>query len=131
MKAFEVFMLCLLFNFMIWIISSIGLFDADAYNPLSPSNLTFIGFMAFVGLLAGASILSYFFKSQNTAQTVVYSTFAAAFWAAYGNTLTLFSAMFSNIFALVPIFIVFTTIMTIVFITGFAQMVTGGWQSYA
>lgn len=135
MKALEILYIMIIFNLVIWMFSFMGL-GADSLSPVSPTdtgdNLIFnLDFEDFLLTLAGASIIISLFAKQNTVQTILYQLgFSGVFWGTYISTSHIFeSILFASPYS-TGIWLVFTTIVGIVFIIGFIQFSTGSLKYY-
>lgn len=135
MKAYELMMFLVVFNLMIGILGSLGIF---AYG-LSTYNFTRAAIEIVIGtaLLAffGAAVLGYFTKSSKSSTLgVAYGLFDTLFWATYIWSLTIIDAILESVegdFGLKwGLYGIFTVVVGYVFIAGMIQMTSGGWKSY-
>ena len=134
MKAYEILMIMLIFNVVIWLFSNVGLVtNLEGINPEGGGGISLfdIGFLSFLALMAGAAGISMILGSDKSLHTILYTTFGIAIWGTYLKTLTVFQSLTKMLPYNIGILSVFTFLVVIVFIIGFAQMATGSWKQYA
>jgi len=151
MKAYHILMFMFLFNLFFWTITvgigmyNVGISGQQEYGQLMTSDPVNTGFAIFAvfglwgdgyasiaaltGVLVVASMLGYF--SAGTApQGIIYGLFSWFFWSSYLNTITIFYSISNYAGEVLWIIVIFSLIVGAVFITGLAQMVTGGWKAH-
>jgi hypothetical protein len=135
MKAMEILWIMIIFNFVIWMFSfagiGVGTLSPVAPTDTSPSLLSNIGFLGFIGALSTVSLIVSYFTKQETTQTVLYGIgFAGIFWTTYLKTSSIFISILSSSPYGIGIWSIVSAIVGIVFIIGFIQMSTGGWKYF-
>ena len=153
MKAFQLMVFMLLFNFSIFIIGGLHIYNMSAeYDPtidnahgddynltkyISKDNPASILTSSFVGSLvltifvaiATATVVSYVFKTK-TVDGVIYGAFGGAYWGATKSAFDVFYGLFPDDPGINLLLVVYGIILGTLFIIGLFQMVRGGMQSY-
>ena len=154
MKAYHIMMFLLLFNMVFWVITTgIGIYNvgvstdpgfdisSQAEDPTSiDKTLGIIGIftmfhsiglsMVAIGVaIAGGAMIGYLTAGQG-AQGVVYGLFGYFFWGAMSNTMLVFYNLSNAAGAVLYVIIIFAMIVSVIFVAGLFQMVTGGWKAH-
>ena len=117
-----------------WLLAKIGI-SPIAVAGTDPSNFFFgqdsiYTFLGFCILMGGAAALTYVRGSDKSLHTVIYGSFAVAFYWTYDGVSNIFGVIGLSIPFDLHISTIFMAVIGIIFIVGFAQMATGGWRSY-
>ena len=136
MKAFQIMMVLLLFNFSVFMLQASEIYSfgmSPIYtNALALQAITIAAVLAAVGTGVAVSIVS---KTKVAIEVAIYALFAGAFWGVFAASMIIIDGVASKVADLAPgvIFffnVILLTITTILFVIGIMQMVVGGWKSY-
>ena len=133
MKAYQIMMFLLIFNFMISAIGSLGIY-ALGFETFSVGQSTVVTLLGgFAGALMASALIGYFTPSQQPSTAHwVYELLGFTFFATFTSTMIVLTSISKSLPSYVTfgIFALFAVLSTYAFIAGLGQMVTGGWKAY-
>lgn len=119
---------------MIYVINLTGIFPLG-YGAMTVSELIVRSLLfGLVGSVAAAAIIGYLLRRQPASNKFVYEMIGFTYWGTFYGTASIIDSMIAPISGYSPAirFLSFTMLIILsgyAFISGIAQMVTGGWGS--
>lgn len=136
MKAFDIMMYMIIFNLVVIVFGTLGLFGQMALEASYFARVTAYAMIGTaVGALATAAVIGYVTKSAKTSATHwAYGAFGVTFWASYLSAIAVVDSLRTQVAgfgaSMLWVYGIFTVVVAYLFITGLIQMTTGGWKSY-
>ena len=147
MKAFQLMVFMMLFNFSVFIVGGLHIYNMNIdpseasseynlaeYSTSSPSSILTSSFLGTIILwafaaIATATVVSYFTKGKSV-DGVIYGIFGGTYWAVTKTAFDTFSSIFPKNEAIDWILVIYGIMLGVLFVIGLFQMVRGGWEAY-
>lgn len=132
MKAYQILMFMLIFNFSVFMIQAIPIYNLSLTPIWTDSGLlAALSITAVFASLIGGAVVSLFTRNATAMQYAMYMLFSGSFWVLYLATMRIFNGIIVTVTNQGISFLLLTgvsAIIAIVFSMGLIQLVTGSWK---
>ena len=134
MKAYDMMMYMLVFNLIIFMFATVGIF------ALGFTTITFVDTLAIgavVGIItsiSSAAVIGFFSRTEMSTTYWAIFTFSGVFWGTFTMSIKIFYSITSTLMSFgigtFFMFAIYTSVVGYIFVFGIIQMIVGGAKSY-
>jgi len=135
LKAYEIFTGMLIFDLMCFTIDLTGIYPLGFGTGFNAMDAMAVFVASITGAVASQALIGFFSGREASSNRFVYVAIGTTYWGTFYATASIIDSIIAPLSGYSPAirFMAFTLFIIMagyVFVSGIAQMVTGGWKSY-